>query len=106
MASEDGAVSVALQGHRTDEWPASSVFATRLEASDRNRFPPGSVTFDCALLMERVAHEWIPLAPLCAEGEPQERRWPNATGAGAPLVPSTTAFFARQRTQVPNTKKG
>lgn len=112
MASVDGAVSVDLQGCRTDEWAPHSLFATLQEASDFFErgcigysacadaqrfdglllrtpvwsvrplavqqlassyftnpalFPPGSVAFDCALIMEQTAHEWIPLAPLRSE---------------------------------------
>lgn len=35
------------------EHVASSYFA------DTGRFPPGSVTFDCALIMRNLAHEWV-----------------------------------------------
>jgi hypothetical protein len=26
--------------------------------ADAGRFPPGSATFDCALVMRNIAHEW------------------------------------------------
>lgn len=32
--------------------------------ADEARFPPGSVAFDCALLMENIPHEWRPLEPM------------------------------------------
>jgi hypothetical protein len=32
--------------------------------SDERRFPPGSVTFDCALLMRDIEHEWHGAADL------------------------------------------
>jgi len=32
--------------------------------SDRSRFPPGSVEFDCALLMRDIDHEWRATPPL------------------------------------------
>jgi hypothetical protein len=31
---------------------------------DRTAFPAGSVTFDCALIMRNVAHEWQAGAPM------------------------------------------
>lgn len=31
---------------------------------DRRRFPPGSIEFDCALLMRNIAHEWRTLPQL------------------------------------------
>lgn len=34
---------------------------------DRSRFPEGSITFDNALLMKNIAHEWASLATLHAE---------------------------------------
>jgi hypothetical protein len=36
--------------------------------TDPSRFPPGSVTFDSALLMRNLAHEWHPVQPMRAEG--------------------------------------
>lgn len=34
---------------------------------DVQRFPPGSTTFDCALLMRGIAHEWHSREDLCCE---------------------------------------
>jgi len=30
---------------------------------DAARFPPGSVTFDSALLMRNIPHQWYPVPP-------------------------------------------
>ena len=46
---------------RCAEWRVEPLAVERVESSffeDANRFPPGSVAFDCALLMRGVAHEW------------------------------------------------
>ncbi len=36
--------------------------------ADPSRFPAGSVTFDCALIMRNIAHEWLAASDLYAEG--------------------------------------
>ena len=44
---------------------------------DPARFPPGTATFDCALLMREIEHEWRSREDLCcATGEPLERDTP------------------------------
>jgi hypothetical protein len=46
---------------RTYEWAVRPLRVDAVESSwfsDESRFPPGSVTFDCALLMRNIAHEW------------------------------------------------
>ena len=46
---------------RTSEWKVEPLDITQVESSyfqDLNRFPEGSVTFDCALLMRNIRHEW------------------------------------------------
>lgn len=35
---------------------------------DRSRFPEGSITFDCALLMRGIAHDWLGQPDLCRQG--------------------------------------
>jgi Uncharacterized conserved protein (COG2071) len=52
---------------RTHEWAVRPLRVDAVESSwfaDASRFPPGSITFDCALLMRNIAHEWE------AAGEP------------------------------------
>ena len=36
--------------------------------SDEALFPAGSVTFDCALIMRNIAHEWHAATELYVEG--------------------------------------
>lgn len=46
---------------KTFEWQVAPLAIDRVYSSffsDESRFPPGSVTFDCALLMRNIAHEW------------------------------------------------
>lgn len=46
---------------RSFNWKVEPLRVTRVESSffdDRQVFPPGSVEFDCALLMRGIAHEW------------------------------------------------
>lgn len=46
---------------RSFNWKVEPLRITRVESSffeDRKVFPPGSVEFDCALLMRDIAHEW------------------------------------------------
>lgn len=53
---------------RCKSWRVQSLAVERVQSSyfdDTNKFPPGSVTFDCALLMRGVEHEWKPQADLC-----------------------------------------
>ena len=45
------------------EEQASSFF------EDRNRFPKGSVHFDCALLMKNIEHEWHARQPIAGFDE-------------------------------------
>jgi hypothetical protein len=49
-------------------WSVIPLAVSQMESSffdDRERFPAGSVQFDCALLMRGVAHAWQPRAALC-----------------------------------------
>jgi hypothetical protein len=46
---------------RTHQWAVQPLRVDEVESSyfsDPWRFPPGSATFDCALLMRNIAHEW------------------------------------------------
>jgi hypothetical protein len=46
---------------RTEEWHVEPLQIDEVYSSyflDTSRFPPGSATFDCALAMRRIAHEW------------------------------------------------
>jgi len=70
---EGGAVgySATAAGDRLDgltlhtrEWKVEPLAVDRVYSSffaDEAKFPPGSATVDCALLMRNVAHEWEPL---------------------------------------------
>jgi hypothetical protein len=53
----------ALEGVelRTESWGMRALAVERVESSffnDPRQFPPGSVEFDCALLMRGIGHEW------------------------------------------------
>jgi hypothetical protein len=53
---------------RSFAWHVQPLAVERVESSffeDRIRFPPGSVRFDCALLMRGIEHEWHSREPLC-----------------------------------------
>jgi hypothetical protein len=46
---------------RSFNWKIEPLRVSRVESSffeDRQVFPPGTVEFDCALLMREIAHEW------------------------------------------------
>jgi hypothetical protein len=46
---------------RSFGWKVEALDVKRAESSffaDQNRFPPGTVEFDCALLMRGIQHEW------------------------------------------------
>jgi hypothetical protein len=78
MRSVDGRVEVDLSGGVAPDLPTTSIFRTLDEASARSwavaplaidrvyssyfaneaSFPAASVSFDCALIMRNVAHEW------------------------------------------------
>lgn len=55
--------STELQGIelRSFNWKVEPLRVTRVESSffeNQQTFPPGSVEFDCALLMREIAHQW------------------------------------------------
>lgn len=46
---------------RTARWEVAPLEVESIKSSffdDRNRFPSGTIHFDCALLMENIEHEW------------------------------------------------
>ena len=52
---------------RTFEWRVEPLEVKRVTSSffeDTDLFPPGSVEFDCALLMRKIDHEWHSREPL------------------------------------------
>jgi len=56
---------------RSFGWAVEPLEVTGVESTffgDQTRFPPGSVQFDCALLMRRIAHEWHAHPQLVAPG--------------------------------------
>jgi hypothetical protein len=55
---------------KTLNWEVTPLTVERVESSyfnDESHFPKGSVTFDCALLMRNIAHEWHAAAELYAD---------------------------------------
>lgn len=50
------------QGWQVEPFEVSQVRSSFFE--DRTRFPEGSVTFDCALLMRNIAHSWHQCEPV------------------------------------------
>ena len=55
---------------KTFEWQVTPLAVDRVESSffaDASRFPKGSVTFDCALLMRNIAHEWHTASEMYAD---------------------------------------
>jgi Uncharacterized conserved protein (COG2071) len=54
---------------RSFDWQVRPLAVGKVESSffgDRASFPPGSVEFDCALLMRGIEHEWQGRGRLCA----------------------------------------
>jgi len=53
---------------RTLRWDVAPLEVKRVESSffaDESTFPPGSIEFDCALLMRGIEHEWHSREPIC-----------------------------------------
>ena len=66
-ASDDPARLDALELH-TPAWQVEPLAVRRMESSffdDPTRFPPGSIEFDCALIMRDVEHEWHQRPAMC-----------------------------------------
>ena len=60
---------------RTFHWHVEPLAVERVESSffaDQVRFPPGTVRFDCALLMREIEHEWHGRESLHIEKCPQQ----------------------------------
>ncbi len=56
---------------RSQEWHVEPFAISRVTSSffdDTARFPAGTVTFDCALLMRKIAHTWHRREPLSIDG--------------------------------------
>jgi hypothetical protein len=54
-------------------WKITPLAVERVYSSyfaDESRFPPGSVEFDCALLMRNIPHEWHRLDGFGSSGGP------------------------------------
>ena len=54
---------------RNSNWQVQPLAVEKVESSffeDENLFPPGSVKFDCALLMRGIDHEWHGKGKMCA----------------------------------------
>jgi hypothetical protein len=49
---------IVLKTHSWSVTPLAIEEARSSYFSDEALFPPGSVTFDCALLMRNISHEW------------------------------------------------
>lgn len=57
---------------RCDRWHIEPLEVTRVQSSffdDPAAFPPGSIEFDCALLMRDIAHEWHSQPDFCCSQE-------------------------------------
>jgi hypothetical protein len=55
---------------RSFRWQVEPLAVDRVESSlfaDQARFPPGTIRFDCALLMRGIEHEWHSREPLWTE---------------------------------------
>jgi hypothetical protein len=62
---------------RSFHWRVQSLAVEKVESSffeDQELFPPGSVDFDCALLMRGIDHEWHSRETLCTEAGATLRR--------------------------------
>jgi hypothetical protein len=67
-SSEPGRLD-ALELHSLN-WKVEPMAVERIESSffdDRERFPTGSIRFDCALLMRGMRHEWHEREPMCVD---------------------------------------
>jgi hypothetical protein len=52
---------------KTQSWSVAPLAIEHVSSSyfaNETIFPPGSVTFDCALIMRNIAHEWQAGAPM------------------------------------------
>lgn len=65
-AGEYDGLELRSEGWRVEPLAVEHVASSFLE--DPGRFPPGAATFDCALVMRRLSHEWHARPPLWAPG--------------------------------------
>lgn len=49
-------MELKTHGWRIEPLQVDEVYSSYF--ADEGRFPPGTVTFDCALAMRNLAHEW------------------------------------------------
>jgi hypothetical protein len=52
---------------KTHSWNVAPLAMERVSSTyfdDRTSFPPGTITFDCTLIMRNIAHEWQAGAPM------------------------------------------
>lgn len=78
---------------RAFNWQVKPLAVAGIESSffaDREIFPPGSVKFDCALLMMGIEHEWHGRGSLCAAVHEAAgaREFQRANGAAGPIASS------------------
>jgi hypothetical protein len=62
---------------RSFHWRVQSLAVEKVESTffeNQELFPPGSVEFDCALLMRGIDHEWLSRKTLCADAGATLRR--------------------------------
>lgn len=75
---------------RCDRWHVEPLSVASVQSSffdDRAKFPPGSIEFDCALLMRGIEHEWHGRSDLCCAAETGHSSAPRAE-VGHVAVPS------------------
>jgi hypothetical protein len=56
---------------KTDSWQVEPLAVERAYSTyfeDRERFPAGSICFDCGLMMRNVAHDWETAADMYVTG--------------------------------------
>jgi hypothetical protein len=71
LRSENAAHRIAVGELDTDSWRVQPVEVHVVRSTffdDEDRFPPGSVTLGCALLMRDVPVTWNPLRPMPIPG--------------------------------------
>jgi hypothetical protein len=72
---------------RSFRWQVQPLAVERVESSffeNRALFPPGSVAFDCTLLMRGIEHEWHGRGQLCAGCD--QRQVTATSGTSVPAL--------------------
>jgi hypothetical protein len=62
---------------RCENWAVEALEIERIESTffdDKKRFPEGSISFDCALLMRNIRHQWFGREDLCCNPSRQKTR--------------------------------